>query len=73
MIKGKDGHVRAVRLRAGKDHLERPIQHLYPLELSSDRSEKKPLRVDAPTFRPKRAAAVKANKRIKGQIAAEDS
>ena len=31
---GRDGIVRAVRLRAGKSYLERPVQHLYPLELS---------------------------------------
>ena len=28
------GNVRAVRLRAGKNYLERPIQHPYPLELT---------------------------------------
>ena len=38
-IPGKDGIVRAVRLRAGKNHLERAVQHLYPLELSCDREE----------------------------------
>ena len=34
VLPGKDGVVRAVRLRAGRTQLERPIQHLYPLELS---------------------------------------
>ena len=33
---GKDGHIRAVRLRAGQDFLERAPEHLYPLELSCD-------------------------------------
>ena len=28
--------VRAVKLRAGKNYLERPIQHPYPLELTWD-------------------------------------
>ncbi|XP_068692915.1 uncharacterized protein [Montipora foliosa] len=37
-ITGRDGIVRAVKLRAGKGHLERAIQQLYPLELSCDRS-----------------------------------
>ena len=36
LIKGRDGVVRAIRLRAGKSYLERAIQHLYPMELSCD-------------------------------------
>ena len=36
LYEGKDGVVRAVRLRAGKSFMERPVQHLYPLELSCD-------------------------------------
>lgn len=36
LIKGRDGVVRAIRLRAGRSYLERAIQHLYPLELSCD-------------------------------------
>ena len=39
LIKGKDGIVRGACLRAGKDHLERAIQHLYPLELHCDRQK----------------------------------
>eukprot|EP00794_Sanderia_malayensis_P018542 gene18542-biopygen15623 len=38
LIQGRDGIVRAVKLRAGKSHLERPIQFLYPLELHCDRA-----------------------------------
>ena len=34
LIQGRDGVVRAVKLRAGTSFLERPIQHLYPLELT---------------------------------------
>ena len=37
LIKGRDGVVRALRLRAGKSYLERAIQQLYPMELSCDR------------------------------------
>ena len=33
---GRDGVIRAVKLRTSKSILERPIQHLYPLELSCD-------------------------------------
>ena len=36
LISGRDDVVRAVKLRAGKSYLERPIQHLYPLELHCD-------------------------------------
>ena len=34
IIESRDGVVRATKLRRGRDHLERAVQHLYPLELS---------------------------------------
>ena len=40
-IPGSDGVVRAVPLKAGKSFLERPIQHLYPLELNCDMPAKR--------------------------------
>lgn len=33
---GKENVVRAVRLHAGKNYLEWPIEHPYPLELMRD-------------------------------------
>ncbi len=42
LYKGRDGVVRAVKLRAGKTFLERAVNQLYPLELSCDRSESRP-------------------------------
>ena len=36
LISGRDGVVRAAKLRAGKGTLERAVQHLYPLELTCD-------------------------------------
>ena len=42
LIKGRDGVVRGVRLRAGKSYLERAIQHLCPMELSCDVREMPP-------------------------------
>ena len=30
LIEGRDGAVRGARLRTGRSHIERPIQHLYP-------------------------------------------
>ena len=38
---GRDGVVRAVKLRAGKNYLERPVNHLYLLKLSCDRETSK--------------------------------
>ena len=37
LIKGRDGVVRAARLRAGKSFLERAVQQLCPMDLSCDR------------------------------------
>ncbi|KAK3727323.1 hypothetical protein QZH41_006278 [Actinostola sp. cb2023] len=37
LITGRDGIVRGAKIRVGKRHLERAVQHLYPLELSCDR------------------------------------
>ena len=73
LYKGRDGIVRAVKLRAGKTYLERPMNHLYPLELSCDRTA--PIQVsldpDAPSFRPRRDAAVAAQHRIQEVAEAE--
>ena len=72
LFPGRDGVVRAVKLRAGKTFLERPIQHLYPLELSCDnlRCAAVPtqLNADAPVFRPRRDAAVAAQLRIRDTV-----
>lgn len=67
LFAGRDGVIRAAKLRAGKSFLERPVQHLYPLELSCDRTNATipaPLNADAPTFRPRRNAAVAATLHI---------
>ena len=67
LVPGRDGVVRAVHLRVGKSNLERPVQHLYPLELSCDRTVVKPaitLNADVREFIPKRAAATAARDRI---------
>ena len=73
MIKGKDDVVRAVRLRAGKSFLERPIQHLFPLELSCDLKPKKQLDVQAKEFVPKRMAAKAARENIRLIASEEES
>ena len=73
MIKGKDDVVRAVRLRAGKSFLKRPIQHLFPLELSCDLKPKKQLDVQAKEFVPKRMAAKAARENIRLIASEEES
>ena len=76
LIKGRDGVVRAARLRAGKSFLERALQQLYPMELSCDRyqepqdPESNVLNPRARAFTPRRAA-VAAAERIK-DIARQD-
>ena len=60
LITGRDGVIRGVKLRSGNSHLEHSIQHLYPLELSCDKSVQTPsetLNADAPVHRPRRDAA----------------
>ena len=75
LIQGRDNVVRGVRLRAGKSYLERPVQHLFPLELSCDMPSKSKentaLDVHAPEFRPKRKTAEAARELFK-TIAAEE-
>ena len=61
--------MRAAKLRKGKGHLERAVQQLYPLELQWDKVQDAPesvtLNAEATPFRPKRAAPVAANQRIR--------
>ena len=40
LIKSIDGEIQVVKLQPGKDYLERPVQHLYLLELSCDITKK---------------------------------
>ena len=75
LFPGRDGVIRAVKLRAGQSYLERPIQHLYPLELSVDRPKVNPpsvLDAQAKEFRPKRREAVVAQERIRQALQEED-
>ena len=67
LIPGRDGIVRAVKLRAGRNYLERAVQQLYPLELTCDRSReapRPPLNPEASVFRPRRDAAAAAGLRV---------
>ena len=64
---GKDGVIRAVKLKTAKGTLERPVQHLYPMELAGEsvKPEANTLNPDAKVFRPKRKAAEEADERIR--------
>lgn len=69
VIPGVDGVVRAARVRVGDTEFERPVQHLYPLELSCDMAKSKrsvKLNAETPDFMPKamRQAAAEARDRI---------
>ncbi|XP_074612384.1 uncharacterized protein LOC141866739 [Acropora palmata] len=68
LIEGRDHIVCGARLQAGRSHLERPIQHLFPLELSCDKEnvqrDTAPLNPTASLFRPRRDAAVAARFRM---------
>ena len=67
LITGQDGVVRGAKLRAGKSILKRPVQLLYPLELSSERPPRRPgVEFDprAEPFRPRRSVAAVARARI---------
>ena len=66
---GRDGHIRAVQLRTSKRVIERPVQHLFLLELQCEPTvpagAEQRLNHDAPNFRPRRAAAAAAAARLK--------
>lgn len=64
----RDGYIPAVQLWSSKGVIERPVQHLYPLELQYEptvpaRAEQQ-LNNNAPIFRPRRAAAAAVAVRI---------
>ena len=69
---GKDGIIRVVELKTAHGRLERPVQHLYPLEITCDKNIAAPPRQapsvqldpNLPAFRPRRDAAVAARARI---------
>ena len=64
---GRDGYTRAVQLRTSKGVIERPVQHLYPLELQCETigPVTQQLNPHAQTYRPKRKAASVAAAKIK--------
>ena len=79
LIVGRDGVLRAAKLRSGRGILERAVQHLYPLELTCDRNNDAhqvqrgtQLNPNVQAFRPRRDAAVAARLRIQDDENVED-
>ena len=72
LIQGRDGIVRAVRLRTGKNKIERAVQMLYPLELQCDVDTTKELNPQAREFRPQRRAAKIAKESVTETFRYED-
>ena len=71
LITSRDGVIRGAKLKSGKWNLERPIQHLNPLELSCERSVQTPpetLNADAAVHRPRRDALAAARFHIRDHI-----
>ena len=65
LFPGRDGIIRTAKVKTANGHLERAVNHLYPLELSCDQSSnQQTLDPLAPVFRPVRDAAVAARSRI---------
>ena len=69
LIAGRDGVVQGAKLLVGQSHVERPVQLLYPLELSCDedthRERAVTLNPDGAVFRPRRDAAAATEHRVK--------
>ena len=69
---GKDKTIRSVRIRTGKNIIERPVQLLYPMALhcdskstTSNTQDDKTLNINAKEFRPRRSAAAAAEQIIR--------
>ena len=79
LFTGRDGVIRAAKLRAGKSYLERAVQQLYPLELTCDWA-KGGIATNNPTRKPRddvsirreRDAAVAARLRLQDIADVED-
>ena len=74
LIIGRDGVVRGAKLRTPKSVIKRPVQHLYPLELTCDMtsSSEPALNPTVPAFRPRRSTAVAARAHIQELAQTDD-
>ncbi len=74
LIVGRDGVARGAKIQTAKSDIERPLQHLYPLELSCDLKEQTPVKLnaEAEAFRPVRRTAAVAAENIRGTLQYEE-
>ena len=79
LYKGRDGIIRAARLKVGKNYLERALQNLYPLELSTLNDKESKVEEhnheesDKITTKPRRSSrTAAANARVKLQLINRD-
>ena len=78
LYQGRDGVVRGAKVKTRKTHIDRALQHLYPLELQAEKKlseEKSGKELDpaAAEFRPRRVAAEVARQGIRAVLDFEDS
>jgi hypothetical protein len=70
LYQGRDGVAKGAKLKTRKTHIDRALQHLYPLELHRARSQDKRPELDPEVaeFRPRRRAAEVARQGIKAVL-----
>ena len=71
LIKGKDAIIRGAKVKTVNGELERAIQHLYPLELTSDKWSSQ-LNPSAPVYTPRVTKNSAAAARVRIQQTAEE-
>ena len=72
-IIGRDSVLRGAKRRTPKSVIKRPVQHLYPLELTCDMTvAPAALNPSVPAFRPRRNAAVAARAHIQELAQTDD-
>ena len=74
LIVGRDGMARRAKIKTGKSKVARPLQHLYPLELSCYLKEQTPVNANAGAedFRPRRRTTTVAAENIRGTFQYEE-
>ena len=75
LYNGRDGVARGAQLNPRKTTTDRPIQDLYPMELSTEQRKKaeQVLNPEARVFRPRRAAAELPKEKVKIWTEEEDT
>ena len=74
ILVGREDVTRGAKIQTAKSNIERPLQHLYPLELSCDLKAQRPVKLnaDAEDFRSKRRSAAVSAENIRGTFQCEE-